>query len=157
MRRRFAQDDLKAPIDWPKRQKGNVCLMTDRSETGPGLTLIASSEAASAQDQPRRLTEPHIFFNRRELDLILRLYGRKVAEGEWRDYAMGGSREVAIFSVFRRSSEVALYRIEKRPKLARKQGAYAVIAASGLILKRGHDLDQVLKIFDKRALRLIDA
>jgi len=131
--------------------------MTDRSETGPGLTLISSSDATMTQELPHRLTEPQTFFNRRELDLILRLYGRKVAEGEWRDYAMGASREVAIFSVFRRASEMALYRIEKRPKLARKQGAYAVIAASGLILKRGHDLDQVLKVFEKRTLRLIDA
>ncbi|MEQ8266008.1 MAG: DUF2794 domain-containing protein [Parvibaculum sp.] len=105
----------------------------------------------------KRQREPEVFFDRRELDALLSVYGRKVAEGEWRDYAMGGFRDVAIFSVFRRASEMPLYRIEKRPKLARKQGAYAVVAATGLVLKRGHDLQQVLKIFEKRSLRLIDA
>ncbi len=70
---------------------------------------------------------------------------------------MGGFRDVAIFSVFRRASEMPLYRIEKRPKLARRQGAYSVIAATGLVLKRGHELKQVLKVFEKRSLRLIDA
>ncbi|MDP2124029.1 MAG: DUF2794 domain-containing protein [Parvibaculum sp.] len=122
-----------------------------RGEAERGLTLVAT---APIQKKPR---EPEVFFNRTELDAILSVYGRKVADGEWRDYAMGGFREVAVFSVFRRASEMPLYRIEKRPKLARKQGAYAVVAATGLILKRGHDLKQVLKVFDKRALRLVDA
>ncbi|MBI1260380.1 MAG: DUF2794 domain-containing protein [Rhizobiales bacterium] len=132
--------------------------MSDSLDANIGLTLVPSSAPAEATgpSQPRRSVEPQVFFNRRELDTILSLYGRKVAEGEWRDYAMGASRDVAIFSVFRRSSEVALYRIEKRPKLARKQGAYCVIAASGQILKRGHELEQVLKVFEKRKLRLID-
>ncbi|MEX1154467.1 DUF2794 domain-containing protein [Parvibaculum sp.] len=124
-----------------------------RGETESGLTLVRP-DAAAIQ---RRLREAEVFFTRIELDAILSVYGRKVAEGEWRDYAMGGFREVAIFSVFRRASEMPLYRIEKRPKLARKQGAYAVVAATGLILKRGHDLKQVLKVFDRRALRLVDA
>jgi len=122
-----------------------------RGEAERGLTLVATTPI---QKKPR---EPEVFFNRTELDAILSVYGRKVADGEWRDYAMGGFREVAVFSVFRRASEMPLYRIEKRPKLARKQGAYAVVAATGLILKRGHDLKQVLKIFDKRSLRLVDA
>ena len=90
-----------------------------------------------------------ITFQRRELDAILRLYSRMVAEGEWRDYAIDHLKEKAIFSVFRRSSEVPMFRIEKDPKLARRQGAFSVVAASGLILKRGHDLAQVLKVFDK--------
>lgn len=88
-------------------------------------------------------------FHRRELDAILRLYSRMVAEGEWRDYAIDHLRDRAVFSVFRRTSEVPLFRIEKIPKLARKQGAFCVIAAGGLIVKRGHDLSQVLKVFDK--------
>ena len=81
-------------------------------------------------------TTAHIVaFDRRELNAILNVYGRKVAAGEWRDYAMDFGRETASFSVFRRSSEVPLYRIEKCPKLARKQGAWSVVSAQGLILK----------------------
>ncbi len=92
---------------------------------------------------------PPVTFHRRELDAILRLYGRKVADGEWRDYAIDHLKDRAVFSVFRRASEVPLYRIEKNPKLARKQGAFCVMAASGMILKRGHELDQVLRVFDR--------
>ena len=90
-----------------------------------------------------------VSFNRQELRRILDLYGRMVAEGEWRDYAIDFTRDKAVFSVYRRTSEMPLYRIEKDPRLARRQGAYAVIAASGLILKRGHDLDRVLHAIDK--------
>lgn len=90
-----------------------------------------------------------VTFDRRELARILDLYGRKVAEGEWRDYAIDFTRDRAVFSVFRRSSEVPLYRIEKDPKLARRQGVYSVISATGLILKRGHELDRVLRALDK--------
>jgi hypothetical protein len=93
------------------------------------------------------------YFNRYELGEILALYGRKVAAGEWRDYAIDFSREKAVFSVFRRTSEVPLYRIEKCPKLARRQGAYSVVTATGLILKRGNDLARVLTVLEKR-LRL---
>ncbi len=90
-----------------------------------------------------------VSFNREELGRILDLYGRKVAEGEWRDYAIDFTRDKAVFSVFRRTSEMPLYRIEKDPKLARRQGAYAVVSATGLILKRGHDLARVLGVIDK--------
>ncbi|HEY8566067.1 MAG TPA: DUF2794 domain-containing protein [Beijerinckiaceae bacterium] len=90
-----------------------------------------------------------VTFNREELRTILDLYGRKVADGEWRDYAIDFTRDKAIFSVFRRASEMPLYRIEKDPRLARRQGAYAVVAASGLILKRGHALATVLRVLDK--------
>jgi Protein of unknown function (DUF2794) len=93
---------------------------------------------------------PQTVFNRHELSTILAVYGRKVATGEWRDYAIDLTRDKAIFSVFRRASEVPLYRIEKDLKLARKQGAYSVVAAGGLIMKRGHDLARVLGVFDKR-------
>jgi hypothetical protein len=91
-----------------------------------------------------------VTFSRRELDRILRLYGRKVAAGEWRDYAVDFLRDRAVFSVFRRSSEVPIYRIEKNPRLARRQGAYSVISATGLILRRGHELDGVLHALDRR-------
>jgi hypothetical protein len=96
-----------------------------------------------------------VAFTIHELRAILNLYGRKVAAGEWRDYAMDFGREKAVFSVFRRASECPLYMIEKTPRLARKQGAYSVIAASGLILKRGHDLARVLAVLD-RPLKLVD-
>ena len=90
-----------------------------------------------------------VFFERRELDLLLRLYGRMVAAGEWRDYAISGLGDAAIFAVFRRAADAPLYRIEKRPALARRQGAWAVTGQGGHILKRGHDLAQVLRVFDK--------
>jgi Protein of unknown function (DUF2794) len=90
-----------------------------------------------------------VSFDRQELSLILNLYGRFVASGEWRDYAMDFNHDKATFSVFRRASEQPLYRIVKDPDLARKQGQYAVIAQGGLILKRGQDLSQVLKVLLK--------
>ncbi|HVV63480.1 MAG TPA: DUF2794 domain-containing protein [Pseudolabrys sp.] len=90
-----------------------------------------------------------VTFSRRELNRILDLYGRMVAAGEWRDYAIDFLRDRAVFSVFRRTSEVPIYRIEKNPKLARRQGAYSVISATGLIVRRGHELDRVLRSIDK--------
>jgi hypothetical protein len=95
-----------------------------------------------------------VTFDRRELDRIFNLYGRKVAAGEWRDYAIDFLRDRAVFSVFRRASEVPLYRIEKNPKLARRQGAYSVISATGLIVRRGPELDRVLRSIDK-SLRVV--
>jgi len=103
----------------------------------------AIANAAPAQNSQVR-------FDRRELDRILNVYGRKVAEGEWRDYAIDFMKDRAVFSVFRRASEVPLYRIEKDPKLARRQGAYSVISATGLIMRRGHELERVLRVFDKK-------
>ncbi|MCO4317363.1 DUF2794 domain-containing protein [Phyllobacterium sp. 21LDTY02-6] len=96
-----------------------------------------------------RQSDLPVTFNRRELDQILRVYGFMVSAGEWRDYAIDHLSDRAIFSIFRRTSEMPMFRIEKNPRLTRKQGAYSVIAASGHILKRGHELDRVLRIFDK--------
>lgn len=96
-----------------------------------------------------------VTFHRRELDAILRIYGRMVGDGEWRDYAIDHTRDKAVFSIFKRSGEVPLYRVEKDPKLAARQGAYSVVNAHGMILKRGHELQQVLKVFDK-ALKLVE-
>ena len=89
-------------------------------------------------------------FDRRELTFILDLYGRKVAAGEWRDYALDMLRDKAVFSVYRRASEYPLYRIEKEPRLARRQGAFSVMAAGGLILRRGQDIARVLSVLEKR-------
>ena len=97
---------------------------------------------------------PQVTFDRLELNRILTLYGRMVAAGEWRDYAIDFLKDRAVFSIFRRSSEVPLYRIEKNPKLARRQGAYSVISATGLIVRRGHELDNVLRAVDK-SLKLV--
>ena len=101
-------------------------------------------------------TATTVAFDRRELGEILTVYGRNVAAGEWRDYAMDFGREKAVFSVFRKASEWPLYRIEKAPKNARKQGAYSVITATGHILKRGHELKRVLEVFDKKRLSLVE-
>jgi hypothetical protein len=90
-----------------------------------------------------------VTFSHREFKRILDLYGRKVAAGEWRDYAIDFMKDRAVFSVFRRASEVPIYRIEKNPKLARRQGAYSVISATGLIVRRGHELERVLRAIDR--------
>ena len=95
-------------------------------------------------------------FDRRELEQILWLYGRMVAAGEWRDYAIDFLKDRAVFSVFRRSSDVPIYSIVKDPKLARKQGAYSVVAAGGQVLKRGHELPRVLRVLD-RTLKAVEA
>ena len=97
-----------------------------------------------------------VAFDRHELGQILSLYCRMVAAGEWRDYGMSFLREVAVFSVFRRTAEQPLYRIEKRPKLRARQGMYAVIAMDGQVLKRGHDLAQVLRVFDRKLIRSVE-
>ena len=97
-----------------------------------------------------------VAFDRTELGVILSVYGRMVAAGEWRDYAMSFLRDVAVFSVFRRAAETPIYRIEKRPKLRAAQGAYAVIGMDGRVLKRGHDLRTVLRVLERKLIRAID-
>jgi hypothetical protein len=111
-----------------------------------------------AFDPPQQLAPraARTFFERRELDRLLSLYGRMVAAGEWRDYAIDGLSEAAVFSVFRRASESPMYRIEKRPALARRQGAWAVIGQGGHILRRGHDLEQVLRFFERGRFKIVD-
>lgn len=101
-------------------------------------------------------TSEKVAFDRAELGLILGLYGRMVAAGEWRDYAMSFLREVAIFSVFRHTAEHPLYRIEKRPKLRARQGQYAVVAMDGRILKRGADLKAVLRVLERKLIRAVE-
>jgi hypothetical protein len=103
----------------------------------------------SATAAPAKVT-----FSRRELDRILSLYGRKVAAGEWRDYAIDFLKDRAVFSVFRHASEMPIYRIEKDPRLERRQGAYSVISATGHIVRRGRELERVLGALD-RSLRLV--
>lgn len=102
------------------------------------------------QEARRQRENLPVTFHRRELDEILRIYSIMVGAGEWRDYAIDHLKDRAIFSVFRRASEVPMFQIVKNPALARKQGAYAVVAASGLVLKRGQELSRVLSVFDKQ-------
>ncbi len=118
---------------------------TERSASLINLAEVRSANAL-----------PIVSFDRHELGEILRIYGRMVAAGEWRDYAIDTLKDRAVFSIFRRASEMPLFRIEKEPKLARRQGAYSVHAAGGLVMKRGHDLSQVLRVFDK-ALKLTES
>ncbi len=98
------------------------------------------------QPQQKHVPPIQIAFDRHELNTILSVYGHHVAAGDWRDYAIDFGRERAVFSIFKRTSECPLYRVEKDPKLAKKQGAYSVTDQTGRILKRGHDLAQVLKV-----------
>src|SRR5215475_10758723 len=108
----------------------------------------------TARDFPENMPAiPITRFDRSELNRILTVYGRMVAAGEWRDYALDFLEDVAVFSIFRRASEMPLFRVEKRLKFRNRQGQYCVIAAGGLILKRGHELAQVLKVFDKKLLQ----
>jgi hypothetical protein len=101
-------------------------------------------------------TVEQVAFDRRELSMILRLYGQMVAAGEWRDYGLSHGHEAAVFAVFRRTAEVPLYRIEKRPRLRARQGIYAVLGAAGQVLRRGHDLAAVLKVLERRLIRPVD-
>ncbi|MDQ0472488.1 DUF2794 domain-containing protein [Labrys wisconsinensis] len=120
----------------------------------PGSSQAGGAEIAVFPTQ-RRIEPPAISFDRHELRQIMNLYGRMVAHGEWRDYAIDFLRDKAIFSIFRRSSEMPLYRIVKDPALARRQGAYAVLSPSGMILKRGHELARVLQAIDKPVMMVV--
>lgn len=97
-----------------------------------------------------------VFFERKELNRLMSLYGRMVAAGEWRDYGIAGLSDHAIFSVFRRASEAPLYRIEKRPALARRQGAWAILGQGDMILRRGHELETVLRFFERGRFKVVD-
>ncbi len=113
------------------------------SETDPIILQLRLGRTGAAGGANEEQT---VSFDRRELNLILGVYGLQVGAGEWRDYAIDMLKDKAVFSIFRHASEVPLYRVEKNPKLARRQGAYSVIAPGGQILKRGRDLETVLRI-----------
>ncbi|MBW8790687.1 DUF2794 domain-containing protein [Rhizobium leguminosarum] len=132
--------------------------MTDQPDLRHGESRSVDNSSSVVVDlrEYRQSKDPlPVTFHRRELDAILWIYGRMVGDGDWRDYAIDHLKDRAVFSVFKRSGEMPLFRIEKNPKLAAKQGAYSVINTNGTILKRGHELNQVLKVFDK-ALKLVD-
>ena len=120
----------------------------------PRCAARNATTTASALQPSTIQAAPQVCFSRLELNEILSVYGRMVAAGEWRDYAIDMGRDKAVFAVFRRATEFPLFRIEKTPRLARRQGAFSVAAANGLILKRGFDLKRVLGVFDTK-LRLV--
>jgi hypothetical protein len=111
--------------------------------------------AFDSAQAPTAALAGQVFFDRCELTALFRLYGRMVAAGHWRDYAIDGHREAAVFSVFRRASEAPLYRIEKRPALGRRQGAWSVLGPGGLVMRRGHAVGEVLRLFDKARLTVV--
>ncbi len=115
------------------------------------MTVQHSTPPSHFQPIPEQVA-----FDRKELAVILGLYGRMVSAGEWRDYGMSFLKDVAVFSIFRRSAEYPIYRIEKRPKLRGRQGMYAVIGMDGRILKRGADLKAVLRVLERKLIRAVD-
>ena len=118
---------------------------------GWSMTIHNATPFSQGQSLPEQVT-----FNKSELSAILNVYGRMVAAGEWRDYGMSFLKDVAIFSIFRRSAETPISRIEKRPRLRHKQGIYVVLGMDGRILKRGHDLRVVMRVFDRKMIRAVD-
>jgi hypothetical protein len=128
----------------PSQFRGGVAV-------GSPPRVPAKAAAGQIHSAPAPAIQPanQVTFDRAELNRLFGLYGRKVAAGEWRDYAIDFLKDRAVFSVFRRACEVPLYRIEKNPRLARRQGTYSVISATGLIVRRGQELDRVLGALDR--------
>ena len=116
-----------------------------------GMTLLSPAPFPISE----RLSQ-QVCFDRHELGVILAVYGRMVALGEWRDYGLSTLRDLAVFSIFRRTAEFPLYRVEKRPKLRLRQGMYSVVAVDGQILRRGADLARVLQVLEIKAIRPVD-
>ncbi len=115
---------------------------------------VVPIKPAKSASQKKSKGPSQVAFQRAELAIILGLYGQMVSNGDWKDYAMDFLKDRAEFSVYRRATETPLYRIVKTPAMAKKQGAYSVIAPGGLILKRGHDLKTVLRVFDKQRFKI---
>ena len=111
---------------------------------------------SQASTVPNNRIPEQVAFDRIEMSAILSIYGRMGAAGEWRDYGISNLRDVAIFSVFRRTAETPMYRIEKRPKLRGRQGQYSVTGMDGRILKRGSDLKSVLRVLERKLIRAVD-
>lgn len=125
------------------------------SQQGTALLIEFDPPAGNSRAVPQK-TAPAVSFDRRELTTILNLYGRKVAQGEWRDYAIDFLRERALFSIYKRASERPVYVIEKSPRLRNRQGQYMVMSQDGRILKRGHDLSAVLRILEPKLALVVD-
>ncbi len=115
------------------------------------MTVLTPTPFPTPSPLPERVS-----FDRRELGVILSVYGRMVAAGEWRDYGIAAMPDLAVFSIFRRTAEHPLYRVEKRPKLRARQGMYAVIGEGGQVLRRGHELDVVLRVLERKLIRPVN-
>ncbi len=137
----------------------NLCghLSTILWQNHGGLDFVtAAGQCLWMNDQiPFSPATQQVTFDRKELNIIMSLYGRMVAAGEWRDYGLSFLQEMAVFSVFRRAAENPLYRIEKHPKLRHKQGMYSVVGMDGQVLKRGQDLKTVLRVLEKKLIRAV--
>ena len=148
---RFRGDVVVGPV--PLVPAGKAASIQDKSSqvklSQVKLSGVKSSQAYSSPGTTSTISASQVTFDRAELNRLFGLYGRKVAAGEWRDYAIDFLKDRAVFSVFRRASEMPLYRIEKSPRLARRQGTYSLISATGLIIRRGQELDRVLRAIDK--------
>lgn len=118
--------------------------------------LIIIGNAFERERQLNKLAPMRVMWTRQELTQLLNIYGRQVAAGHWRDYAIDDGVDSACFSIFRRSSEVPLYCVDKTPALRRKQGQYCLRGAAGQILRRGHDLSSLLNFFNRKNMRLVD-
>ncbi|MGQ0610095.1 MAG: DUF2794 domain-containing protein [Paracoccaceae bacterium] len=114
------------------------------------MTVLTPTPFPQKPGLPERVS-----FDRRELGAILSVYGRMVAAGEWRDYAIAAMPEVAVFSIFRRTAETPLFRIEKRPRLRARQGMYAVVGEAGQVLRRGPDLETALRVLERKLIRTV--
>ena len=134
--------------------EGRLASALDPLPRRPSSRKLASMAVQQHAPRPNRAVEPVVVFTRAELARILSVYGQFVAAGEWRDYGLDHLSDRAVFSVFRRAAETPVYRIEKHPRLADRQGAFMVVAMSGAILRRGKDLVQVLRVFDRSRLKL---
>lgn len=123
-------------------------MVEEPSQRGSGLLIDFGHAAGRSRTGQLSRGLPAVSFSRFELTAILNLYGRKVSQGDWHDYAMDFLRERALFSVYRRNSEHPVYVIEKNPRLRQRQGQYIVMSQDGRVLKRGHDLDAVLRVLE---------
>ncbi len=115
------------------------------------MTVQHPAPSPNSRHAPERVA-----FDRRELMAILNVYGRMVVAGEWRDYGMSFLQDTAIFSIFRQTAEHPIYRIEKRPRLRERQGMYSVVGMDGHVLKRGHDLKSVLRVLERKLIRVVE-
>jgi hypothetical protein len=137
-----SQGGAMSEIDPPQQRRASL-----EDSGAPDVSVHEFQRVVSSSSKSQGAV---VSFNQRELREIMNLYGRMVAAGEWRDYALDFTPDEAVFSIFRRASETPLYRIKKDPKLARKQGVYSVVAVGGLVMKRGHDLAQVIGVLAPR-------
>jgi hypothetical protein len=132
-------------------------IVLGRADASTARTRHWGANAEGSASRVSESKDSHVRFDRLELKRILNTYGRMVMAGEWRDYAIDFREDTAVFSVFRRAAEIPLYSIEKSPRFKDRQGQYAVVAAGGQVLARGHDLTAVLRVLERKLLKAVPA